>query len=187
LAKEEEDIISRIQSGDKIAFREFIEKYQKLILNICYKFVNDADDANDIAQDVFIQVYRTIGKFRRDSKISTWLYRIAVNNSLNFLRNNKKYRDTQSLSDEPLKISPLPSMSGATPETDYINKERKLIMDKAIDSLPEMQKAAFILIKKELLSYKEASEILGISVKAFESLISRAKINLQNKLIEYYK
>jgi len=185
LAEEEKELISLISNGDRDAFKIFIEKYQKFVINVCYKFVNNPDDANDVAQEVFIEVYKTIGKFRFDSKISTWLYRIAVNKSLNFLRDNKRHKDVQSFSE--ISESDLPQLQDSTPESEYINKERKKVIDLAIDSLPEMQKAAFILIKKDFLSYGEASKILGFSLKAFDSLISRAKKNLQKKLIEYYK
>ena len=88
---QETDLISEIQKGDKDAFKNFVDIYKKFIINICYKFVDNADDANDIAQEVFIDVYRNINNFRGDSQINTWLYRISVNKSLNFLRNNKKY------------------------------------------------------------------------------------------------
>jgi RNA polymerase sigma-70 factor, ECF subfamily len=185
LAEEEKELISQISNNDKNAFKVFIEKYQKFVINVCYKFVNNPDDANDVAQEVFIEVYKTAGKFRFESKIQTWLYRIAVNKSLNFLRDNKKYRDIQSYSDtQKPDISPVTENS---PESEYLSKERKKVLDMAIDSLPEMQKAAFILNKKEFLSYEEASKIMGFSLKAFDSLMSRAKKNLQKKLIKYYK
>jgi len=187
LPKEEIEIISGILNNDKEAFKRFIEQHQKFVINVCYKFVNNADDANDIAQEVFIEVFRTINKFRSESKISTWLYRISVNRSINFLRDNKKYRETERYSVDPGVISNFSSGSDNTADAGYINKERKLILDKAIDSLPEKQKTVFILNKKEALSSKNISEILGLSVKSVESLIARAKTNLQKILIEYYK
>ena len=183
---QETELISEIQRGNKDAFKDFVDIYKKFIINVCYKFVNNADDANDIAQDVFIEVYKSINNFRGDSRVNTWLYRISVNKSLNFLRNNKKYSQTNDISDESYKI-PNSDDSDFSPDVSIINKERKNILDKAIDSLPENQKTAFILCKKEELSYEEISKVLGISVKAVESLIVRAKKNLQKLLINYYK
>jgi len=183
---QETDLISEIQKGDKDAFKNFVDIYKKFIINICYKFVDNADDANDIAQEVFIDVYRNINNFRGDSQINTWLYRISVNKSLNFLRNNKKYTQTNDISDESFKI-PNSDNSELNPDIFLINKERKNILDKAINSLPESQKTAFILCKKEDLSYEEISQVLDISIKAVESLIVRAKKNLQKLLINYYK
>jgi len=105
LTEDDTNLVLKIKNGNQNAFREFITQYQKFVLNVCFKFINNPDDANDIAQEVFIEVYRTIDKFRSESKISTWLYRIAVNRSLNFLRDNKKYKSTESYSEEPEKIS----------------------------------------------------------------------------------
>jgi len=183
---QETELISEIQKGDKDAFKEFVDLYKKFIINICYKFVNNADDANDIAQEVFIEVYRNINNFRGDSQVNTWLYRISVNKSLNFLRNNKKYSQTEEISNESWQI-PNNEDSEFSPEISLINKEKKNILDKAINSLPENQKTAFILCKKEDLSYDDISKVLGISLKAVESLIVRAKKNLQKLLINYYK
>jgi len=187
LAKEEIEIISQIKSGDKEAFKRFIGQYQKFVVNVCYKFVNDADDANDIAQEVFIDVYKTIDKFRNEAKISTWLYRISVNRSLNFLRDYKKHRETESYSEEPGKIVGAFSEADDTPESSYLNQERREILNKAINSLPERQKTVFILNKKEALSAEEIGKVLGLSLKAVESLIVRAKLNLQKMLLNYYK
>jgi len=180
-------LILDIKNGDKKAFRDFVDTYKKFVLNVCFKYVNNEDDANDIAQEVFIEVYRTIGKFRGDSKISTWLYRISTNRSLNFLRDNKKYSSLESYSKDQNYILNAASDSIPDPEQNTLNNEKALILDKAINSLPDNQKAAFILNKKDDLSYLEISQILGLSVKAVESLIVRAKKNLQKLLINYYR
>lgn len=184
---DELELIEEIKKGNKIAFKDFIDTHKKFVLNICYKFTGNHDDANDIAQEVFIEIYRTIEKFRGDSKISTWLYRIATNRSLNFLRDNKKYSNSESYSNEPEIFENTTPNSDPNPEQNTLNSERAKIIDKAINSLPEKQKAAFILNKKEYLTSIEISKILGLSVKGVESLIIRAKKNLQKLLIEYYK
>jgi RNA polymerase sigma-70 factor, ECF subfamily len=184
---EDNELIQHIKSGNKDAFRDFVDTYKKFVLNVCYKFLNDSDDANDVAQEVFIEVYKTIDKFRGDSKISTWLYRICSNRSLNFLRDNKKHHSIESYSKDPDYIVNVPSDSIPNPEQIALNNESADIINKAIDSLPETQKAVFILNKKDDLSYLEISKILGISVKAVESLIVRARKNLQKMLINHYK
>ncbi len=178
-------LIQDIKNGNKDAFKEFVDIHKKFVLNTCYKFVNNSDDANDIAQEVFIEAYKTIGKFRGDSKISTWLYRISTNRALNFLRDNKKYSSSESYSRDPAYINNISSDSN--PEQYILNNERADILNQAINSLPDMQKAVFILNKKENLTSAEISQIYGLSVKAVESLISRAKKNLQKLLINYYK
>ena len=86
----EAEIIQKLQEGDEQVFRRLVEKYRQLIVNTCFGLVHNSEDAEDIAQDVFIEVFRSVHKFRADSKLSTWLYRIAVNRSLNFIRDNKR-------------------------------------------------------------------------------------------------
>ncbi len=84
------EIIQKLQQGNEQAFREMVENYQKMVVNTCFGMVHNTEDAEDIAQEVFIEVFRSIQNFRADAKFSTWLYRIAVNRSLNFIRDNKK-------------------------------------------------------------------------------------------------
>jgi RNA polymerase sigma-70 factor, ECF subfamily len=184
---DELSIIEEIRNGNKNAFRDLVDTHKKFVLNVCFKFVNNPDDANDIAQEVFIEAYKTLDKFRGDSKISTWLYRIATNRSLNFLRDNKKYTTSESYSKEPGYIDNVTSDSDSGPEQNILNNEKADILNKAINSLPDNQKAAFILNKKENLTSAEISKILGLSVKGVESLIIRARKNLQKLLINYYK
>jgi RNA polymerase sigma-70 factor, ECF subfamily len=184
---DELSIIEEIRNGNKNAFKDLVDIHKKFVLNVCYKFVNNTDDANDVAQEVFIEAYKTLDKFRGDSKISTWLYRIATNRSLNFLRDNKKYSTSESYSKEPGYIDNISSDSASEPEQNILNNEKADILNKAIDSLPDNQKAAFVLNKKENLTSAEISKILGLSVKGVESLIIRARKNLQKLLINYYK
>ena len=182
----ESEIIQDIISGNKDSFKLLILEYQHKTVNLCYKFVNDSDDANDIAQEVFIELYKNIKSFRGDAKLSTWIYRIAVNKSLNFIRDNKKFKDVEKFNGELYKLPGTIGEYSDNPETIYINKRRKQLFDRIITYLPENQRTAFILSKIEGLSQNEISETMGISVKAVESLISRAKENLRKRLINYY-
>ncbi len=90
-------IIKRIQDGDERSFRILVEQHNQLVLRTCMGFVHDQHDAEDLAQEVFVEVYHSIEKFRKESKLSTWIYRIAVNKSLNFIRDNKRKRLLQSI------------------------------------------------------------------------------------------
>jgi RNA polymerase sigma-70 factor, ECF subfamily len=184
---DELSIIKEIRNGNKNAFKDLVDTHKKFVLNVCFKFVNNADDANDVAQEVFIEAYKTIDKFRGDSKISTWLYRIATNRSLNFLRDNKKYTTSESYSKDPGYIDNISSGTDSDPEQSTLNREKEEILNKAINALPDRQKAVFILNKKEDLTSSEISKVLGLSVKGVESLIIRARKNLQKLLINYYK
>ena len=88
---DEQELIKKIAQKDHLAFKWFVERYQSLVLNTCFNIIRNRQDAEDIAQDVFLQVYKFAANFRQESKITTWLYRIAINRSLNFKRGNKKF------------------------------------------------------------------------------------------------
>jgi RNA polymerase sigma-70 factor (ECF subfamily) len=187
----ETEIIQKLQHGNEQAFRLMVEKYQKLVVNTCFGMVHNTEDAEDIAQEVFIEVFRSVEKFRADSKLSTWLYRIAVNRSLNFIRDNKKHKWFQSFEDvveaKNRQLKQLESSKTDQPEYELENKQRAVILHEAIGSLPQNQKVAFTLSKYEELSYQEISEVMELSVSSVESLLFRAKKNLQKKLYKCYK
>ena len=183
------ELIQKIAQKDHSAFKVLIDRYQALVINTCYHLLGNRQDAEDVAQEVFLQVYKSAGKFRQEAKLSPWLYRIAVNRSLNFLRDNKWSRWLKSLTslleDEREQALDLPASNSDRPDIALENKERDMIVQKAIDSLPRKQKAAFVLHKYEGLSYQEIAEILEYSLSAVQSLIHRAKLNLQKKLVGY--
>ncbi len=184
----ETEIIQKLTEGDEQVFKQLVEHYNKMVINTCYGMVHNTEDAEDIAQDVFIEVFRSIQNFRADSKISTWLYRIAVNRSLNFIRDNKKRKWFQSFEDALKEKNSLFILPGTeNPGTELENRQRTNLIHAAIDSLPENQKTAFTLNKYEDLSYKEIAEVMETSVSSVESLIHRAKLNLQKKLHNCYK
>ena len=187
----EAEIIQKLQQGNEQAFRQMVEKYQKLVVNTCFGMLHNTQDAEDIAQEVFIEVFRSVEKFRADSKLSTWLYRIAVNRSLNFIRDNKKNKWFQSI-DESVKSKNalhenLANTKSDQPEFVMENKQRATMLHEAIDSLSQNQKVAFTLSKYEELSYQEISVVMDVSLSSVESLLHRAKKNLQKKLYTCYK
>jgi RNA polymerase sigma-70 factor (ECF subfamily) len=187
----EAEIINKLKQGNELAFKELVENYRQMVVNTCFGLLHNTDDAEDVAQDVFIEVFRSVVNFRADSKISTWLYRIAVNRSLNFIRDNRKRKWFQSFSEvvESKKemLNELNHQSTDDPVSELENNQRALILHEAIDSLPENQRVAFALNKYEDLAYKEISEVMNLSVSSVESLIHRAKKNLQKKLYNCYK
>lgn len=187
----ETEIIQKLQQGNEHAFRSMVKDYQKMVVNTCFGMVHNLEDAEDIAQEVFIEVFRSIHKFRANAKLSTWLYRIAVNRSLNFIRDNKKNKWFHSLEDavraKNAELPGLTSVESENPEFKLENSERATLLHEAIDSLPENQKVAFTLSKYEDLSYQEISGVMDLSVSSVESLLHRAKKNLQKKLYVCYK
>jgi len=191
LSMNDKELIEKIGAKDHDAFKALVDRYQALVINTCYNLLGNTQDAEDVAQEVFFQVYKSARKFRGEAKISTWLYRIAVNRSLNFMRDNKRFGWLKSLSSllegERQEVADVPASDSARPDVALEKKERNVIVQKAIDSLPEKQRTAFVLHKYEGLSYQEIAEISKHSLSSVESLIHRAKLNLQKKLLGYLK
>lgn len=176
-------------SNDEI-FRTLVAEHQDMVINTCYRFVMNREDAEDLAQEVFVEVYRSLEKFREESKLSTWIYRIAVTKSLDHLRRLKRKKRFSSLKrivglDDP--TAELPSSHDDNPEQALEEKERFAVLQKALDSLPDNQKTALLLSKQDGYSNGEIADILKTSVSAVESLIHRAKKNLHSKLYRHYK
>ena len=187
----ESEIIQKLKLGNEKAFKEMVDNYQKMVVNTCFGIVHNIEDAEDIAQEVFIEVFRSVHKFRSDSKLSTWLYRISINRSLNFIRDNKRNKWFQSFEDSVQSKNALHenliNRNTDHPEYKLENTQRATLLHEAIDSLAENQKIAFTLSKYEELSYQEISKVMDVSVSSVESLLHRAKKNLQKKLYVCYK
>jgi RNA polymerase sigma-70 factor, ECF subfamily len=185
------EIINIILHGSRDKFRVLVEKYQSMVFHICMGFVHDKDDADDLTQEVFIQTYQSLSSFKGDSAFSTWIYRIAVNASLNMVRKNSRFRILNRLDslfgNEKEKEVSLSVHDHEDPESILIRYEKSKWIQSALDSLPENQRTAIVLTKYDSLSQKEIAEIMKISEGAVESLIQRAKANLKIKLSSTYK
>jgi len=188
---DEAQLIKGIQQGDRKSFQLLVETYQRMVVNTCLAIVHNKADAEDLAQDVFLEIFRTAENFRGDSKISTWLYRIATNRSLNFIRNNKWKRFLQSIEETFTggrnQASEISDNHGDQPDRNITDQQRSDLLHRAIDRLPEKQRIAFTLNKYEELPYQQIAEVMEISLASVESLIHRAKKNLQNQLLDCYK
>ena len=183
----DEELIQKIIERDHFAFKSLVDRFQNSVINTCYSLIGNRQDAEDVAQEVFLEVYKSAKKFRQEAKLSTWLYRICVNRSLNFLRDNKRFRWVKSLTglleNEPEQVNEVPASNSDRPDVALEEKERNVLIQKALDSLPRMQRAAFVLHTYEGLSYQEIALVLHRSLSSVESLIHRAKSNLQRELI----
>ncbi|MEM7105997.1 MAG: sigma-70 family RNA polymerase sigma factor [Bacteroidota bacterium] len=187
---EERDLIAKLKTGDQEAFKLLVTQYQNIVLNTCLGFVPNLHDAEDLVQEVFIEVFRSINKFKAGSKLSTWVYRIAVNKSLELIRSRKRakrnpfFKSLIGLEDYQDTIG---SETFYHPGFELENQERAKVLYNAIDSLAENQRTAFTLHKMEGLSYQEISGIMEVSLSSVESLIFRARRNLKKKLENFYK
>jgi len=185
----DQQLISSLQQGCQIAFKQLVDRYQERVINTCLGFVPNMQDAEDICQEAFIEVYRSIYKFRGEAKLSTWIYRVAVTKSLDHLKAKKRKK----------RISFLQSLVGADnkvievkdefnhPGVALENKERTKVLFEAINQLPDNQRIAYTLNKIEGMSYKEVAEVLNLTLSSIESLLFRAKKNLQKSLRAYYE
>ncbi|MGD8667893.1 MAG: sigma-70 family RNA polymerase sigma factor [Desulfobacterales bacterium] len=173
-----------VKKGDRHAFDELMRKYYPRILNFAYRFIGNRQLAEDLAQDVFLKVYRSAARYRPRSQFQTWLYTIAKNTCLNELRRNRG---------QPLSLDEGPHTDGgelrkelpdptADPATEFLQKEKEAQVRAAIRDLSEKQKIAVILRRYEGFTYTEIAATLDVTEKAVKSLLSRAKVNLKNKL-----
>ena len=182
-------LVRDLKNREEDAFRYLVDQYQDKVYNTCISFVKNPDDADDLSQEVFIEVYNSIHKFKEESKLSTWIYRISVNKSLQYLRKmkrKKRFGFLIGIGDEG-KLNDPAKLDFNHPGIMAENKEKAAILFQAIEKLPENQRIAFTLHKLEDLSYDQISEIMQKSLSSIESLMHRAKVNLKKELYHYYK
>ncbi len=178
------EIIKDILDGNKDAFRFLVERYQKSVFRTAMGFLHDRDEAGDLSQDIFIQAYLSLARFRGESAFSTWLYRITLNACLNKTRKSpfqKIFRLFENTPGADREIF-LSSVDSTDPEDIMIRNENAELVRKALDSLPENQRIAIVLSKYDDLPQREIAEIMKTSEGAVESLLQRAKKNLREKL-----
>lgn len=185
VSTEERNIIERCKQGDLAAFNELVKKYEKQVYNFAYRLTGNYDDANDIAQEAFLRVYNAIGSFRGDASFTTWLFRITTNV---FLDDRKRARAHPHASlDEYMELEessvarqiedPSPSPEAITEE-----KERAQILQTAIHSLPDYQRAMVNLYHTQQKSYEEIAEIMDLPIGTVKSRLNRARLALKEKL-----
>lgn len=185
----EKDLIQSLQRGDQRAFSAFIDLYQDRVYSCAIGIVQQEQDAEDIAQEVFIEVYRSIVNFKSESSLSTWIYRITINKAVDFQK--KKHRKKRFGFLVPLwgndneQNIEIPDFRH--PGIDLEHQELSNMLFKAVNKLPERQKVAFILNKLEHKNYQEISAIMELTLSSVESLLFRAKKNLQEYLTDYHK
>ena len=175
-------------NGDEQAFKKLVDEWQDMVYNTVLGIVQNADDADDITQEVFIQVYQSVSSFKGDSKFSTWLYRITVSKALDHekkKKRKKRFGFVQSLfgGQEEEQFHPV---EFDHPGVELEKKERAGELFNALKQIPDKQRIAFTLHKLEGQSYQEVAEIMNTTLYAVESLIGRAKANLKKELEKYY-
>lgn len=178
------------QDGSEAAFVQLIQRNQHKVFAVIYRFLGDRTEAEDLAQEVFLRVYRMSGRYQPTAKFSTWIYRIATNISLNAIRDRGRFHTL------PLEVKHDDSeefhrevADADVPQPDAAMGQDELagVVMAAIQELPDQQRTAIILNKYEGLSYEDIANILDCSVMAVKSLLSRARANLKSKLLQYLR
>ena len=185
---EETELIERLKKKDRVAFKNTVEKWQDLVYNTAIGILQNAEDAEDVTQETFMQAFESVSSFKGESKFSTWLYRITVSKAMDHIRKKKRkkrFAFIQSLygkNDQPVIDPPDFFHPGVSME----NKENAAVLFKAMEQLPPNQKTAFVLNKVEGLSYVEIGDVMKITDSAVDALLHRAKANLKKILKDYY-
>lgn len=188
MEQDDHELVELAQKGDRDAFRQLVEKYQRRVYSISYGMLKNADDSMDVSQEVFVKVYRYLEKFNFQSTFYTWLYRITVNMCIDHIRKNKRVKNVEyddGISREDGDEHTLPSRLGLNPDKVYGRKELREKMLEALDALGEKHRTILILREVDGLSYEEIADVLNISKGTVMSRLFHARRNFQEAIGDY--
>lgn len=172
-------LVEKTLNGDKIAYGELVERYQKQIYSLTYRLTNNADDAQDLAQEVFIKVYQVLGKYDRERPFFPWLYRVATNVCYTELRRKPI---TEVSLDKIIEVGSLEPISPEQPEEEYVQNETQKLVQQALADLPENYRIPMVLRYLEELSYQQIADAMELPLTTIETRLYRGRILLQKKL-----
>jgi RNA polymerase sigma-70 factor (ECF subfamily) len=173
--RDDSALVAAVQAGDTAAFDEIVARHRRAVYQVCHRFVNNHEDASDLAQEAFVRAWKGLPAFKGESALSTWLYRIAVNVSLNRL-------SAKRLDVEPLLSDRFEDRSAEAPGAGLVREERKAAVRRAIAALPDKQRATLILRAYHDMSHQEIADVLGSSVGAVKANFFHALANLKKIL-----
>lgn len=177
---DERELIARLQKRDEAAFEELIRQYEKKVYTLCFRMCDNSEDAEEAAQDAFLALWRGIDRFRQESSLSTWIYRLATNACIDTLRRRKKQSGSVSLDDEELFVDAVDT--SPQPQETVEHREAQKLLQKGLSALPEEYRKVLILREIEGLSYTEIAESASIELGTVKSRISRGRSLLRNFL-----
>ena len=183
---DDQRLISSLQAGDESAYEQLIERFQSPVYNLAYRLLNDQADASDVAQEVFLKIFRNVGSFRGDSSLRTWVYRIAVNESHNrrrwlFRHHRGETGIDDVFDDSDSRERPLMD-SRETPFDFAVNREAQVLLEEALAAINPIFRTAVVLREVEDMSYEEIAEILEVSIGTVKSRIVRGREALRRNL-----
>ena len=176
----DEGLVGRAKQGDLEAYSELVRRHREMVYRTVLRFTRDHGDADDLAQETFLRAYREIRRFREKAGFSTWLYRIAVNLSLNHLKRKNREMGRQEFDESFADRNPAP---GFSPESAFRSAEFQARLNDAVDSLPPAYKTSFVLVVYEGMSHGQAARILGCSENTVSWRLHKARKMLQAKLL----
>lgn len=176
----ERELIARLQKRDEAAFEELIRQYEKKVYTLCFRMCGNSEDAEEAAQDAFLALWRGIDRFRQESSLSTWIYRLAMNACIDTLRRRKKQSGSVSLDDEELFVDAVDT--SPQPQETVEHRETQKLLQEGLSALPEEYRKVLILREIEGLSYTEIAESASIELGTVKSRISRGRSLLRNFL-----
>jgi RNA polymerase sigma-70 factor (ECF subfamily) len=181
----EKQLIKKVKRGNKEAFARIVDLYKTSVYNICLRMVKIPAEAEDLAQEAFLRAYTNIEKYEDDKKFSTWLYRIATNLSIDYLRKKRPgvYLDAEIPGADGVNMHAQLASEDPLPDERVVHKETRDVVLQEIDRLPPKYRAAIILKYLEDLSLKEISDILGIPVATVKTRIHRGREALKERLV----
>ncbi len=188
------EAINRILAGDTHSFRLLVEDYQKLVSHIVYQLISNITDREEIAQEVFIKVYKNLSGFEFKSKFSTWIAKIAYNTSVNYLKKKKLFLfgnpadsgDSQN-PDNPIQTIESVSDQSDSPDQIVEKTDRDRVIHKTVKNLPHLQRTIISLYHLDELSYTEIGEIMNLPEGSVKSYLFRARKMLKEKLLAQYQ
>jgi len=184
-------LMLRVKDGDLQAFEELVQKYKHPIVNVIFRMLHDLDEAEDLAQNVFVRVFQSAGRYEVSAKFSTWIFTIARNLCLNEIRRRGRHpaQSLESSQEESEEHAPRQYPDGKTfsPPQAFLQKELEQKIQQALGELPEKQRLAIALCQEDELSYEEIARVLGCSLPATKSLIHRGRETLKAKLKPYLR
>jgi RNA polymerase sigma-70 factor (ECF subfamily) len=184
-------LMLRVKQGDTAAFTELVDKYKQPVINLAIRTLRDATEAEDLAQNVFVQVYKSAHRYRISAKFSTWLFTIARNLCLNEIRRRSRHPaesiDAAHPEQEDQPLHQYEDKKISAPPEIVLQRELEAKIAEVLAGLPENQRTAILLCRQEELSYEEIAEVLGCSLSATKSLIHRGRETLKEKLKPYLR
>jgi RNA polymerase sigma-70 factor (ECF subfamily) len=179
----DQELIAMALAGDQDSYRVLVDRYSSLVYTVALRIVGDEDDADDVAQETFVRAYRALGRFRGDSKFSSWVYRIAVNRALTHLKRRRRRPMTIELSEAPRAQSEMSSRRvEENPGQLVLDEEFRAQVREAVARLPAQYRAAITLFYLEEKSYKEVAGILGVPMGTLKTHLHRARSMLREIL-----